>query len=363
MPPRYLIIFGIVIVVAQLFIYVTNRGLRWYLKPYIGAKCGLVLSLMLWIIPNILMAITATRFLPQFRLTAFVLFLLAYAFMLTLVLAVIYFIAKRFIQTSKLDRTLRVAAPILFSSLIGLGLYNAYIPYVQHYSIQSEQLQGSLRIGMVADLHLGKLFGSKQLDNLAEIMRQQQVDIILMPGDIMDDNVEYYLSEQMQPHLQALQAPLGVYATLGNHDIFGHEQEIYQELLKAGIHVLADEAVLIDSRFILVGRNDRQDKRRLPLNKLLNQLPQDGKLRILMDHRPDEISQNAELPLDLQVSGHAHKGQVFPANLITKVLYTLDHGYLDLNNRHFFVTSGYGFWGIPFRIGSQSEVMIIDINR
>lgn len=363
MPPRYLIIFAVVILTAQLFIYVTNRGLRWYLKPYIGQKCGLLLSVLLWLVPNILMAITASRILPQFKITAFVLFLLAYAFMLTLGLWLIRGLVKRVIDQTRLDRTLRLSAPLLYLAIIGLGLYNAYTPYVQHYAIQSDKLQGSLRIGMVSDLHLGQLFGAKQLDKLAEIMQQQQVDIILMPGDIMDDNLDYYLAENMQPHLQKLHAPFGVYATLGNHDFFGAQQQIARALNEVGITVLADQAVLVDNRFIVVGRNDHLDKSRLPLDQLLGYLPQDDKLRILLDHRPDDIVANSELALDLQVSGHAHKGQVFPVNLITRVIYPLDHGYLNLNNSHFVVTSGYGFWGIPFRIGSQSEVVVIDINR
>lgn len=362
MPPRYLIIFAVVIMIAQLFIYVTNRGLRWYLKPYIGQKCGLILTLILWLIPNVLMAITASRVFPQFRLTALILFLLAYAFMLTLGLWLLNRVIRVISKKSITDRTLRIAAPLLYAFIIGLGLYNAYTPYVRHYAIQSDKLQGSLRIGMVADLHLGKWFGAKQLDTLADIMQQQQVDIILMPGDIMDDNLDYYLAENMQPHLQALQAPLGVYATLGNHDI-REALSIRHALQQAGIQVLADDAVVIEDRFIVLGRNDHLDKGRLPLQQLLTALPQDNRLRILLEHRPDDVKENAELMLDMQVSGHAHKGQVFPANLITKVIYTLDHGYLNLNQRHFFVTSGYGFWGIPFRIGSQSEVMIIDINR
>ena len=55
-----------------------------------------------------------------------------------------------------------------------------------------------LRIGMASDLHLGRLFGSTQLDTLADIMRHEKVDIILLPGDIMDDNVNAYLAEKMR---------------------------------------------------------------------------------------------------------------------------------------------------------------------
>lgn len=64
----------------------------------------------------------------------------------------------------------------------------------------------------------------------------------------------------------------------------------------------------------------------------------------------------------MQLSGHVHNGQIFPANFITKMLYpALAYGYKAIGNGHFVVTSGYGFWGVPFRLGSQSEVWIIDV--
>ncbi len=84
---------------------------------------------------------------------------------------------------------------------------------------------------------------------------------------------------------------------------------------------------------------------------------------ILLDHRPTDIEKHASLPPDIQVSGHAHKGQIFPASLITKMMYRLDYGHEKIGNPHVFVTSGYGFWGIPMRLGSQSEVIIIDVKE
>ena len=80
-----------------------------------------------------------------------------------------------------------------------------------------------------------------------------------------------------------------------------------------------------------------------------------------MDHRPDEIESHSTLPIDLQVSGHTHRGQIFPANIVTYLMYRLDYGYEKIGNGHFVVTSGYGFWGIPLRLGSQSEVWILEV--
>lgn len=231
-----------------------------------------------------------------------------------------------------------------------------------HYQVQLDKpLEKPLRIGVASDFHLGKFFGAKQLDQLAEIFNQEKVDLILLPGDIMDDNTIEYLAENMQPHLAKLTAPLGVYATLGNHDFFGNQQAIATEIQKAGIHLLWDQAVKINNQFTIVGRNDDLIKNRPSTAELLANV--DTHLPVfLVDHRPTEVEQHAQLPIDIQVSGHTHKGQIFPANIITALTYKLDYGYQKLGLGHYFVTSGYGFWGIPMRLGSQSEVLIIDVS-
>ena len=179
---------------------------------------------------------------------------------------------------------------------------------------------------------------------------------------LMDDNVNAYLAEKMQPHLAKLKAPMGVYATLGNHDLFGDQDRIDQEIRKAGITVLRDETLTLNNELVLIGRNDNLAHDRPSTETLLKQVNTDLPI-ILLDHRPTDIEKHASLPLDIQVSGHAHKGQVFPASLITKMMYRLDYGHEKIGNPHVFVTLGYGFWGIPMRLGSQSEVVIIDIKE
>ena len=110
----------------------------------------------------------------------------------------------------------------------------------------------------------------------------------------------------------------------------------------------------------MVGRNDDTDKNRPSTAKLLEN--QNTELPVLlMDHRPTGIEEHAKLPVDVQVSGHVHNGQVAPANLIVRLLNRVHYGYEQINNGHFFVTSGYGFWGVPLRLGSQSEVWIIEV--
>ncbi|WP_150539525.1 metallophosphoesterase [Actinobacillus vicugnae] len=353
---RYYITTTIVIIVLQCLIFNLSRTLAWLFN--LSAKPRKIVTFISYLAANGLAVLTVTRTFNGFRITALILALLLFALFVSLTCAVIYHLFK---GKQAVNFALKIAYPFAFFGLVGLALYNAYTPKVVHYSVQLDKpLSQPVRIGVASDLHLGQWFGAKQLDQLANIFDQQKVDLILLPGDIMDDNTDAYLAENMRPHFAKLKAPLGVYATLGNHDFFGHQLAIANEIEQAGIHVLWDQAVEINGTLTIIGRNDDLVKKRPTAEQLLSKVNSNLPV-FLLDHRPTEIEKHAVLPIDLQVSGHSHRGQIFPANLITKMIYRLDYGYEKIGLGHYFVTSGYGFWGVPMRLGTQSEVFIIDV--
>lgn len=362
MEVRHYITLAVAVLALQFFVFSFARTLAWLFN--LSAKKRKWIMFGCYLIANSVMLLHATFIVPMFRPIALMLTLLLFSVFVSGAVWLIYQFCKRFISLhfwqQYLRLPLRIGYPIAFFGLIGLGLYNAYTPKVVHYSIVLDKPITPVRIGVASDFHLGKLFGEKQLDQLADIFTQQKVDLILLPGDIMDDNVDAYLAENMQPHLAKLHAPLGVYATLGNHDFFGQERTIADEIRKAGIQVLWDQAVTLSGKFTIIGRNDDLNKNRPSAEQLLQGV--DTRLPVfLMDHRPSEIVAHSQLPIDVQVSGHTHNGQIFPGNLITNLVYRLGYGYEKIGRGHYFVTSGYGFWGIPLRLGSQSEVMIIEV--
>ena len=353
MEARHYLSFEIALVALQLMLWVFARTLSWIFK--LEGKSRRRLAVWIFVILNCVVLSAPLRlFTETFIVSAFTLTLLLFSGFSSVIVGVLHVFFKKW------DKALKLLYPIIFLGFIGLGLYNAYTPMVNHYQVRLNKPMQPLRIGMASDTHLGTLFGAKQLDKLAAIMQQEKVDIILLPGDIMDDNVNAYLAEKMQPHLAKLKASMGIYATLGNHDLFGDQDRIDQEIRKAGITVLRDETLTLNNELVLIGRNDNLAHDRPSTETLLKQVNTDLPI-ILLDHRPTDIEKHASLPLDIQVSGHAHKGQVFPASLITKMMYRLDYGHEKIGNPHVFVTSGYGFWGIPMRLGSQSEVIIIDV--
>ncbi len=252
----------------------------------------------------------------------------------------------------------------LLVTLMGYGTYNAYSPVVRSYDIQMDKGSSSLEtlhIAMAADTHFGLLSGRDHAKRLVKEMNALQPDLILLPGDLFDDDVEPFLDQKIDQVLSDLRAPYGVYASLGNHDKHdGTMEELIEALERSGIQVLYDETVEVQGQFTLIGRRDKSDLYREPLEQLMNGVDL-TKPAILLEHQPYEFDIALQEGIDLIVSGHTHRGQIFPGNLLTDMIYENDWGYLRKEKMHTIVTSGFGFWGPPIRIGTRSEIASIHI--
>jgi uncharacterized protein len=252
----------------------------------------------------------------------------------------------------------------LMVSLLGYGSFNAYSPVVRTYEINMDKGTSSLtllNIAMAADTHFGLLSGKDHAERLVKEMNELKPDLILLPGDLFDDDIQPFINQKIDQILSKLQAPYGVYATLGNHDKHnGTQQELIDTLERGGINVLCDEAVTVDGQLTLIGRKDRTDRERLSLDHLIKGVDP-AKPVILLEHQPYELDIAEQAGVDLMVSGHTHGGQVYPGNLITSAIYENDWGYLNKRSMHSIVTSGFGFWGPPIRIGTRSEIVSIQV--
>jgi hypothetical protein len=102
-------------------------------------------------------------------------------------------------------------------------------------------------------------------------------------------------------------------------------------------------------------------KMRKPLELLVENI--DNKLfTVMLDHQPYHLSQAVENGIDLQISGHTHHGQLFPLNLITKAMFEVSRGYKQIENSHFYVSTGFGTWGPPVRVGNRPEIVVIEVS-
>jgi predicted MPP superfamily phosphohydrolase len=214
---------------------------------------------------------------------------------------------------------------------------------------------------MASDMHFGRLSGLRHVHRLVRKVNELKPDLILLPGDIIDDDPTPFINKKMGEVMKDLSAPLGVFGVLGNHEYYGGEiPKFLQEMERNGITILMDEVIKIADSFYLAGRKDKTERNRQSIEELLTEYDRSLPL-IMMDHQPAEITQAQENQVDLLLSGHTHRGQMAPNHLITKRIFENDWGHLQKNQLHSIVSSGFGFWGPPLRIGSRSEIIQIHL--
>jgi predicted MPP superfamily phosphohydrolase len=152
-----------------------------------------------------------------------------------------------------------------------------------------------------------------------------------------------------------------IYACLGNHEYFSGEpaaQRFYEE---AGIHLLRDTAVVVDDLYI-IGRDDRTNRHRKALTDIMRHADK-SKYTILLDHQPYHLEEAEQESVDFQFSGHTHRGQIWPISWITDAVYECSFGPWQRGNTHYYVSSGLGLWGGKYRIGTQSEYVVVTIGE
>lgn len=217
-----------------------------------------------------------------------------------------------------------------------------------------------MKIVAVSDVHLGVSIDKKRLKQYVKMINSEKPDIVLIAGDLIDRSIKPVVENAMDETLHQIHAPLGVYGVLGNHEYYGEGKKAISDFYKkADITLLRDTSVLINNDLYIIGRDDATNRHRKQLKDLVANLEKSHP-RILIDHQPRNLQKTVENNIDLQISGHTHRGQVFPGNLLVNKLFEVPYGYKQKGNTHIYVSSGLGIWGPQYRIGSQSELVVID---
>ena len=264
---------------------------------------------------------------------------------------------------------------LLLAGIIGVvviiviaGHINALSPRIKRLDLTVHKNAGTLRnlnIVMISDIHMGTIIGPRRLSAIVTKVNALSPDLILIVGDAVDEDLAPVIRHNLGANLENLKAPLGVYAITGNHEYIGGAEAAVAYLLKHGIKVLRDSIVLVNESFYLAGREDRDKerfsgKKRMTVEALLKDIDHNRPI-ILLDHQPFNLGDAEKAGVDLQLSGHTHHGQLWPANYIANAIYEVSWGYLLKGNTHFYVSSGIGSWGPPVRTGNRPEIVDIHI--
>ncbi len=218
--------------------------------------------------------------------------------------------------------------------------------------------QRPIKIVQISDLHLGLLSRRTNISRLIEMVREENPDLLVSTGDFLESQNDYL--KRYQSTLKNLQAKRGKYAIVGNHETYvgvRHAQRFLEEL---GFVVLRNESISLSGSLNIAGLDDPAISRSGKEEPLLRSVPSDN-FTIYLKHRP--VVPESTLGLfDLQLSGHTHKGQIFPYQFVIGLKYPYLHGLFDLGHGSRLYTSrGAGCWGPPIRFLSPPELTVIEL--
>jgi predicted MPP superfamily phosphohydrolase len=244
------------------------------------------------------------------------------------------------------------------------GFVNASIPRVRALTCRiPKRADGirSLTVAVASDIHLGTIVGRKRFDRIVEGINALDADLVLLPGDIVDEDLGAVIRENLGESLKNLRSKYGVVAITGNHEYIGGVDKACAYLAAHGVTVLRDGVLRVNGGVFLVGREDQSihqfsGMRRKPLKELMAGVDKRYPV-ILLDHQPFHLEDGAANGADVQLSGHTHHGQLWPFNYITAAIYEVSWGYKKIGPTHVYVSSGVGTWGPPVRIGNRPEIV------
>ncbi|MDD3185834.1 MAG: metallophosphoesterase [Anaerostipes sp.] len=238
-----------------------------------------------------------------------------------------------------------------------------------------------LKVVLIADLHLGYSIGNEHMKEMVDKINQMNPDIVCVAGDVFDNDIRAIKNiDETADTLSQIQSKYGTYVSWGNHDLdekilagftFGGRKKsadtpMMKFFRKSNMKLLSDQGVLINDEFYLVGRQDAERARKVTNGRktpkeLLKNLDS-SKPILVMDHEPSELGELARSGADVDLSGHTHDGQMFPANILTSFMWENSCGYLKKEDMQSIVTSGVGVWGPAMRVGTKSEICEITID-
>ena len=247
--------------------------------------------------------------------------------------------------------------------LAGLwGLVNARWIRVRRVMVRLEHLPAQWRgrkALLISDLHLGAVNGRSFAERIVRMARALEPDIVFIPGDLFDGGK--VRTEDVLAPFSALRPVHGIYFSSGNHDEFGEMPLFAAAMQKVGIRVLANEAVRVDG-LAVIGVSYHDSGSPVRFRTVLQALrPAPREAAVLLNHVPTRLPIAEETGIALQLSGHTHAGQIFPFTWLTRRVF----GHFTSGLHHYgsmavYTSTGAGSWGPPMRVGSQSEMVLLN---
>ncbi len=290
---------------------------------------------------------------------------------LTLVKDLVLLVLLIFRVRLKKGRILLISVTSL--SLLGtlLGYIIATTPQIVEVELPVRGTNSSienLKIVQITDTHITNLISADWLGNVVEMVNEQNPDIIVVTGDFADLRLPD--TENRLADFSKLRARYGVYGVLGNHEYYGGQLEEWVKTMNSlNVKILENENVIIEHEgvnILLGGITDNTATSRginVPDTDKAIKSDTTSALKILLSHQPQNAVAASASGFDVQLSGHTHGGQFFPWNFMVDAIQDYFLGYYDVNGMSLYVSPGTGYWNIPNRLGTKSEISVINFKN
>jgi len=283
----------------------------------------------------------------------------------------LHFLARHLTESPLANLTLSlrnfcVLSIVLSFAVVIFGYFEALNIRTEHITVKTEKLPKNIeriRIAQISDVHLGLIVGKWRLNRMLQKINDAHPDILVSTGDLVDGQMDS--PEMLAGMLRSIPAKYGKYAVTGNHEFYAGLKRALAFTEKAGFTVLRGQGKAVEGVINIAGVDDPargpyRSEHTVSEKAVLESLPK-NRFTLLLKHQPLVDGKSTGL-FDLQLSGHTHKGQIFPFSLMTKLVYRMHAGLSKPdNNTLLYVNRGSGTWGPPIRFLSPPEVTVIDI--
>ena len=306
------------------------------------------------------------KFYPFYRYTLYFIYIGAVILLtLTVIRDALWFICSKFDLCPAISWHMPLKAN-LYTVMIALlftvwALYEGTkTPKINTVTLSSPKISQDMTVAVLSDLHIHRVICPQKIKNIIAKTNAQNPDIILLDGDIIDDNPQKVAA--ITALLKDLKAKYGIYFVTGNHEFYAGYQATVNALQNLGFTLLENNSAVINNIY-LAGIPDTFTGEAYGKNADIKQAfnkAQNHQYKILMSHTPTDFKDSNVF--DLEISSHTHGGQIFPFHIFTKLhnkylsgLYKMD------NNAYIYVTNGAGQWGPQMRFLAPSEITIIKL--
>lgn len=277
------------------------------------------------------------------------------ALFILFIILLIHQIILLFVKIPK--RIAQFSISIIFIGLLLFSLFNASFITVKEVEIPAD-VNDTITIAQITDLHLGPIYSKDHLENVVAKINDLNPDLVVITGDFVEGSED--ISQDMIDVLNQLNSP-SVFV-MGNHETFGDLEKILSMIRQTNTTVLVNETTSYKD-IEIIGIQDVMRTNKKEIDSILSDINYQDNFTILLSHEPLDFESIEKYPIDLQISGHTHNGQIVPFNWIIKYELPLIDGLYQQGTQYTYVSPGTGTWGPPMRLGSNNQITLFHLSK